>query len=41
VARETLGLLERSVPPDVFRKLVWGNAHRLLKFPGKVSTLVQ
>jgi predicted TIM-barrel fold metal-dependent hydrolase len=33
VARETLGLLKRTVPPDVFRKLVWGNAHRLLKIP--------
>jgi uncharacterized protein len=33
VARETLGLLKRSVPPQVFQKLVWGNAHRLLKIP--------
>ncbi len=33
VARETLGLLKRSTSPDVFRKLVWGNAQRLLRFP--------
>ena len=33
VARETLGLLKRLVPPPVFAKLVWGNAHRLLKIP--------
>jgi hypothetical protein len=33
VARETLGLLKRLVPPPVFGKLVWGNAQRLLKIP--------
>ena len=26
VARETLGLLKRSTSPDVFQKIVWGNA---------------
>jgi len=33
VARETLGLLKRSTSPDVFQKIVWGNAHTLLKIP--------
>jgi len=33
VARETLGLLKRSAAPDVFEKLVWGNAHKLLRIP--------
>lgn len=33
VARETLTLLKRSTSPDVFQKLVWGNAHRLLRIP--------
>jgi predicted TIM-barrel fold metal-dependent hydrolase len=33
VARETLGLLKRLAPPEVFRKITWGNAHRLLKIP--------
>jgi uncharacterized protein len=33
VARETLGLLKRLTPPDVFQKLVWGNAHKLLRIP--------
>jgi uncharacterized protein len=33
VARETLGLLKRMTPPDVFQKLVWGNAHKLLRIP--------
>ena len=33
VARETLTLLKRSASPDVFQKLVWGNAHRLLRIP--------
>ena len=28
VARETLGLLKKTVSPAAFRKLVWGNAHR-------------
>jgi predicted TIM-barrel fold metal-dependent hydrolase len=33
VARETLGLLKRSTSPDVFRKIVWSNAHSLLRIP--------
>jgi predicted TIM-barrel fold metal-dependent hydrolase len=33
VARETLGLLKRTTSPEVFKKLVWGNAYRLLKIP--------
>ena len=33
VARETLTLLKRSTSPDVFGKIVWGNAHNLLKIP--------
>jgi uncharacterized protein len=33
VARETLGLLKRSASPDVFRKIVWGNAQKLLRIP--------
>jgi len=33
VARETLGLLKRSASPDVFQKIVWGNAHTLLRIP--------
>jgi hypothetical protein len=33
VARETLGLLKRSTSPALFQKLVWGNAHKLLKIP--------
>jgi predicted TIM-barrel fold metal-dependent hydrolase len=31
VARETLALLKKSTTPAVFQKLVWGNAHKLLK----------
>jgi uncharacterized protein len=31
VARETLTVLRASTPTDVFRKIVWGNAHTLLK----------
>jgi len=31
VARETLGLLQRSTTPEIFRKLVWDNAHRLYR----------
>jgi predicted TIM-barrel fold metal-dependent hydrolase len=31
VARETLGLLQRSTTPAIFRKLVWDNAHRLYR----------
>ena len=33
VARETLTVLTNSSTPSVFRKLVWDNAHRLLKLP--------
>jgi len=33
VARETLGLLKRSTPPDVLQDLAWNNAHRLLRIP--------
>jgi len=31
VARETLALLQKSASPAVFRKLVWENAHKLLR----------
>ena len=33
VARETLTVLKKSASPEVFRKIVWGNAHKLLKIP--------
>jgi predicted TIM-barrel fold metal-dependent hydrolase len=33
VARETLGLLKRTTSADVFQKLTWSNAHKLLKIP--------
>ena len=33
VARETLTVLKRSASPEVFRKIVWGNAHALLRIP--------
>ena len=33
VARETLTLLTQSTSPEVFRKIVWDNAHRLLRIP--------
>jgi predicted TIM-barrel fold metal-dependent hydrolase len=33
VARETLTLLTASTTPDVFRKLSWTNAHRLIGLP--------
>jgi predicted TIM-barrel fold metal-dependent hydrolase len=33
VARETLGLLKRSTDADVFQKIVWENAHKLLRIP--------
>jgi predicted TIM-barrel fold metal-dependent hydrolase len=33
VARETLTVLKKSASPDVFRKIVWDNAHRLLRIP--------
>jgi uncharacterized protein len=37
VARETLGLLKRATSADVFRKIVWGNSHRMLRIPGTAS----
>src|SRR3954462_15304128 len=30
VARETLTVLKRSASPEIFRKIAWGNAHKLL-----------
>ena len=33
VARETLSVLKRSTSQDVFQKIVWGNAHTLLRIP--------
>jgi hypothetical protein len=33
VARETLTVLKRSTPAATFEKIVWGNAHRLLRIP--------
>ena len=33
VARETLTVLKRSASPEIFRKVVWANAHRLLRIP--------
>jgi uncharacterized protein len=33
VARETLTLLKRSTTPAVFQKLVWSNAHKMLRIP--------
>ena len=33
VARETLTVLKKSASPEIFRKIVWDNAHRLLKIP--------
>jgi uncharacterized protein len=33
VARETLTVLKKAASPDVFKKLVWNNAHGLLKIP--------
>jgi predicted TIM-barrel fold metal-dependent hydrolase len=33
VARETLTVLKKSASPEVFLKIVWGNAHKLLKIP--------
>ena len=33
VARETLGLLKRSTTAEIFQKITWGNAHRLLQLP--------
>ena len=34
VARETLGLLKRTVGPDAFRKVTWENAHRVYRLKG-------
>lgn len=31
VARETLTVLKKSASPDIFRKIVWENTHRLLQ----------
>jgi predicted TIM-barrel fold metal-dependent hydrolase len=33
VARETLTVLKASASPPIFRKIVWDNAHRLLRIP--------
>jgi uncharacterized protein len=33
VARETLTVLQRSATGDIFRKITWHNAHKLLKIP--------
>ncbi|HEX4567276.1 MAG TPA: amidohydrolase family protein [Vicinamibacterales bacterium] len=33
VARETLAVLKRSSSDEVFRKIVWGNIHKLLRIP--------
>jgi predicted TIM-barrel fold metal-dependent hydrolase len=33
VARETLSLLKRSTSPVIFQKIVWSNAHTLLRIP--------
>jgi predicted TIM-barrel fold metal-dependent hydrolase len=33
VARETLTVLQRSATGDIFRKITWDNAHKLLKIP--------
>jgi predicted TIM-barrel fold metal-dependent hydrolase len=37
VARETLTVLKRSVPPEIFQKIVWGNAHKLLNIPASTA----
>ena len=36
VARETLSLLKRATSPDIRRKIVWANVHRLLRIPAHV-----
>jgi len=33
VARETLSLLKRATAANVFQKIVWGNAHKLMRIP--------
>jgi predicted TIM-barrel fold metal-dependent hydrolase len=34
VARETLAVLKSSASPEIFRKIVWENARRMLRIPG-------
>jgi uncharacterized protein len=34
VARETLTVLKRSASPEAFRKMAWGNAHRVYRLGG-------
>jgi predicted TIM-barrel fold metal-dependent hydrolase len=33
VARETLTVLKRHASPEIFHKIVWANAHKLLRIP--------
>lgn len=33
LSRETLGIVKRSVSPAIFRKIAWGNTHRVYKIP--------
>ncbi|HEY2434968.1 MAG TPA: amidohydrolase family protein [Vicinamibacterales bacterium] len=33
VARETLAVLKAAAPPQIFSKIAWDNAHRLLRIP--------
>jgi hypothetical protein len=33
VARETLTVLKQYATPEVFHKIVWTNAHKLLRIP--------
>ena len=33
IARENLGILARNTTPEIFRKLAWTNAHRLIGLP--------
>lgn len=33
LARETLGIVERTTSVHAFQKIVWGNAQRLLRIP--------
>jgi predicted TIM-barrel fold metal-dependent hydrolase len=33
VARETLTVLKRSTSPVIFQKIVWDNAHKLMRWP--------
>jgi hypothetical protein len=33
IARENLALLTRTTTPEIFRKLAWSNAHRLIGLP--------